>query len=165
MDMSEIIIRSAKVSDYDVIWGIIEDVISTGETYVFPPNSDKEKMIDYWCGNDKHTYVALIKDKILGTFIIKENQPGLGSHVANASFMTLPSASGKGIGKSMGIFCLREAKKMGFKSMQFNIVVRSNERAVRLWKKLGFEIVGEIPEAFNPQKLGFVNAYVMWKRL
>ena len=163
--MNELSIRKAQDDDLDSIWNIIQQVISKGDTYVFAPDSSKEKMLDYWCGSDKQTYVATINKQILGTFIIKKNQPDLGSHVANASFMTLPSASGKGIGKAMGIYCLQEAKRLGFKSMQFNIVVKSNDRAVRLWQKLGFEIVGEVPEAFNHRQLGLVNAYIMWKRL
>lgn len=160
-----LIIRKVSEHDYHSIWNIIRQVIRTGDAYVFKPNSRKEEMLDYWCGKDKHTYVAVIDEQIAGTFVIKENQPGLGAHVANASFMTLPSYSGKGIGKIMGKHCLEEAKKMGFKFMQFNIVVKSNERAIRLWQKLGFEIIGEVPEAFNHRKLGFVNAYIMWKRL
>ena len=163
--MHTIEIRLALVSDQDSIWEIIRQVILAGDTYVFDPHSGKESMLDYWCGGDKHTYVATIDRAILGTFIIKDNQPGLGSHVANASFMTLPAAAGKGIGTAMGRFALEEAKQLGYKSMQFNIVIKSNERAVQLWKKLGFQVVGEIPEAFNHQKLGYTNAYIMWKKL
>lgn len=158
-------IRTAKPEDREPVWKIIEQVISSGDTYVFPPGSDKTELLDYWFGEDKHSYVALEGDKIVGTFIFKANQPGLGSHVANASYMTDPSASGKGIGTQMGEFSLVEAKRLGYKAMQFNIVVKSNERAVQLWKKLGFEVIGEIPEAFDHARLGLTNAYVMWKKL
>lgn len=122
-------------------------------------------MLEYWCGNDKHTYVATLESHVVGTFIIKDNQPDLGSHIANASYMTLPKASGMGIGETMGRFSLEEAKKMGYKGMQFNIVVKTNEKAVRLWKKLGFTIIGEIPEAFNHKQLGLTGIYIMFRAL
>ena len=158
-------IRKATLKDSNEIWNIIKEVIATGDTYVFNPNSSKEKMLEYWFAKNKHTYVALFNKEIAGTFIITNNQPDLGSHVANASYMTAPDATGKGIGKAMGIFSLEEAKKIGYKAMQFNIVVKSNERAVQLWKKLGFEIIGEIPEAFNHKEKGLTNAYIMYKKL
>ena len=101
----------------------------------------------------------------LEPFFIKENQPDLGSHVANAGYMTLPTESGKGIGKAMGEFSLREAKRLGFDSMQFNIVIKSNENAIGLWKKLGFRVVGEIPDAFDHKVFGYTNALIMWKKL
>jgi len=158
-------IRKAKEEDYNQIWEIIQQVISNGDTYVFDPSSSKEKMLAYWCGQDKHTYVAVSNDKVVGTFVIKDNQPDLGSHIANASYMTSPTESGQGIGKAMGEFSLQEVKRLGYKAMQFNIVVKSNERAVRLWQKLGFEIIGEIPEAFNHKQIGLTNAYIMYRRL
>lgn len=158
-------IRIAKQEDHNQIWEIIQQVISNGDTYVFDPNSSKEKMLAYWCGQDKHTYVAMLNEKVVGTFVIKENQPDLGSHIANASYMTSPSESGQGIGKAMGEFSLQESKRLGYKAMQFNIVVKSNDRAVWLWQKLGFEIIGEIPEAFNHKQNGLTNAYIMYRRL
>ena len=158
-------IRKAKSKDHDSIWQIIQEVISKGDTYVFAPDSSRKEMLDYWCSQDKHCYVAEIENSIVGTFIIKDNFPGLGSHVANAAYMTLPSAFGKGIGRSMGEFSIREAKRLGYRSMQFNIVVKTNERAMRLWQKLGFEIKGEIPEAFNHRTMGYVDAFILWRKL
>lgn len=162
---SSINIRKAKTEDYDQIWQIIRQVIAGGDTYVFDPNSSREKMLNFWCGEGKHTYVATIKDRIIGTFVIKDNFDDLGSHVANASYMTDPSEFGKGIGRTMGEYSLVEAKNLGYKAMQFNIVVKRNERAVKLWQKLGFEIIGEVPEAFNHKELGFINTLIMWRKL
>lgn len=158
-------IRKAAKSDQDAIWKIIEPVIKTGDTYVFEPGSSREEMLAYWCGEDKHTYVAELNGKVLGTFILKDNFPGLGSHVANGSYMTSPDAFGLGIGRAMGEFSVPEAKRLGYKAMQFNIVVKTNERAIKLWQKLGFEIKGEIPEAFNHRELGLVDACIMWRKI
>jgi ribosomal protein S18 acetylase RimI-like enzyme len=156
-------IRKALEDDKDDIWNIIQQVISTGDTYLFAPDSSKERMLGYWFKEGKHTYVATDDNKVVGTFIITENQPDLGSHIANASYMTFPAERGKGIGKLMGEYSLAEAKRLGFYAMQFNIVVKSNEGAIRLWKSLGFEIIGEIPEAFNHKQQGYTNAYIMYR--
>ena len=122
-------------------------------------------MLDFWCGKDKHTYVAVIENKVVGSFFMKDNYPGLGSHVANAGYMGSHDFSGKGIGRAIGEFSLVEAKKLGYKAMQFNFVVKSNKAAVKLWQKLGFEIKGEIPKAFDHKTIGFTNVYIMWKEL
>lgn len=142
-------IREANEKDQDEIWAIIKEVIAKGDSYVFEPNSPREELIAYWCGSDKHTYVAIDGDDVVGTFLIKDNYIGLGSHVANASYMTKPSEFGRGIGRKMGEHSLGEAKTLGYHAMQFNIVIKTNERAVNLWKSLGFKIVGEVPEVFN----------------
>ncbi len=158
-------IRKATNADYEQIWDIIHAVIQTGDTYIFSPSSSKEKMLAIWCAPGKHTYVALVNGKIAGTFVIADNQMDLGSHIANGAYMVAPSAAGNGLGKAMGEFSLKEARRIGYKAMQFNIVIKSNERAVQLWQKLGFKIIGEIPEAFDHQQNGLTNAYIMYQKL
>jgi ribosomal protein S18 acetylase RimI-like enzyme len=158
-------IRKATTADHDQIWKIIQQVIAKGDTYVFDPASPKEKMLAFWCGADRHTYVATLAGKVVGTFLIKDNQPDLGAHIANGAYMVAADAGGLGIGKTMGEFSIEEAKRLGYKAMQFNFVIKSNERAVRLWEKLGFKIIGEIPEAFDHQQNGLTNAYIMYRKL
>lgn len=158
-------IRKATVADRDPVWQIIREVIAGGDTYVFDPTSPKEKMLAYWFDPEKHTYVAVDNDDVVGTFVIRDNQPDLGAHVANGAYMTASKAAGWGVGKLMGEYSLQEAKSLGYQAMQFNFVVKSNKRAVQLWQKLGFEIIGEIPDAFNHQQNGLTNAYVMYRKL
>jgi len=158
-------IRRAEPQDEDQIWNILKQVIANGDTYVFSPDSSKAKMLAYWLAPEVHPYVAIHDEKIVGTFIIRDNFPDLGAHIANASYMTLPQARGQGIGSAMGIFSLMEAKRLGYRAMQFNIVVATNKGAIQLWQKLGFEIKGEIPGAFRHAKYGFVNTYIMWRSL
>lgn len=165
MKHNSIEIRPYRNDDSDAVWKIIQDVIASAEYYVFYPDSSKEKMMGYWLAAGKHVYVATMENKIVGTFTIKDNQPDLGSHIANASYMVSPDVAGKGIGKILGNYSLAEAKRLGYLAMQFNIVIKSNERAVALWKSIGFEIIGEIPNAFRHHRLGFSNAYIMYRTL
>ncbi|WP_064197084.1 MULTISPECIES: GNAT family N-acetyltransferase [Emticicia] len=151
--------------DADVIWEILHLVIESGDTLVFAPDSSKEKMLNYWGADDKFAYICEIENEVVGTFYIKANQPDLGSHVANAGYLVHPMHRGKGIAEAMCRFSLEEAKRLDFKAMQFNIVISTNEVAVRLWQKCGFEIVGRIPKAFQHQKLGLVDAFVMYQWL
>lgn len=144
-------IRKDADGDQEAIWTIIREVIRTGDTYCFAPDSPKEKMIAYWCGADKRTYVALLDGKVTGTFIIKDNQVDLGSPIANASYMVSAAGAGQGIGKLMGEYSIQEASALGYRAMQFNIVVKSNQRAVRLWQKLGFAIIGEDSRRIQPR--------------
>lgn len=155
----------ATPSDYDAIWEIISKVIAAGDTYTFDPHMPRAEALAYWFQPGAHTYVAQHDGRTVGTFILKPNQPGLGSHVANAAFMVSPAARGLGIGRTMGEYCLSEARRLGFLSMQFNFVVSTNEPAVRLWKQLGFEIVGRLPQVFRHPTLGHVDAYVMFRHL
>lgn len=158
-------IRKAQEEDKPAIWGIIKAVIAGGDTYVFPPDSAEDEMLAYWFSPDKHTYVALIDGKTVGTLFLKANQPGLGSHVGNAGYMVAPGNAGRGIGRQMAEWSLDEARRLGFRSMQFNFVVKSNKYAVKLWQDIGFEIIGEIPEAFDHARDGLTNALIMYRKL
>ncbi|HEY9044727.1 MAG TPA: GNAT family N-acetyltransferase [Ohtaekwangia sp.] len=158
-------IRKTLPADHDALWEIIQQVIATGDTYVFDPASSREKMLAFWCSADKHTYTAWQNDEVVGTFFLKDNQPDLGSHIANAGYMTSPRAYGQGVGRTMGEFSLHEARRLGYTAMQFNIVIKTNERAVKLWQQLGFTIIGEIPEAFRHKTRGLTNAYIMYQKL
>jgi L-amino acid N-acyltransferase YncA len=158
-------IRNANQDDHEAVWQIIHEVIATGNTYVFAPDSSKEKMLSHWFSEDKHTYIAEDDGKILGTFYLKTNQMDLGSHIVNAGYMVSSEARGKGLGQAMAEFSMEEARRLGYRGMQFNLVVKTNENAVKLWLKLGFEIIGEIPEAYEHSQLGYVNAYVMYQKL
>jgi ribosomal protein S18 acetylase RimI-like enzyme len=163
--MISLAIRKAASKDAKRIWAIIEPIIREGSTYVFASDSSETKMLDYWMAADKQTYVAEVEGEIVGTFYLKANQPDRGSHVVNAGYMVSPQAAGQGIGKAMAEFSFVEAKRLGFNAMQFNYVVKTNTVAVNLWKKLGFQVVGEIPEAFDHPVFGLTNVYVLHRKL
>ena len=162
-------IRAATHADRDAIWKIFHEVIAGGDTYTFDRNISREDALAYWLAPGTHTYVARQKfvgdgvalpgkptaspeiypGEIAGTYILRPNQSGGGSHVANAAFMVALDARGQGIGRAM----------------QFNFVVSTNESAVRLWKQLGFKIVGTLPGAFRHPEKGYVDVYVMFRSL
>ena len=161
----KIFIRSAHEADKDAVWEIIRMVIKKGDTYAFAPDSSRKSMIDYWFGQQKHTYVADWNGEVAGTYVLQANQPGLGSHIANGAYRVSLQHHGLGIGTAIGQHSLEEARRLGFKAMQFNMVIKSNQAAVHLWKKLGFCIIGEIPNAFQHKELGLINAYIMYRAL
>ena len=158
-------IRLATDSDRDAIWNIFHEVVATGDTYVFDPNTSREEALAYWFRDDTHTYVAQQSGKVVGSYVLRPNRPGLGAHVSNASFIVAKSARGLGVGRGMGEHCLSEARRLGFRAMQFNFVVSTNESAVHLWQQLGFKIVGTLPGAFRHSKKGYVDVYVMFRSL
>jgi len=159
-------IRGATEADEDAIWSIFHAVVASGDTYAFDPQTSREDALSYWFRPGTHTYVAENDEgRVVGTYVLRPNQPALGSHVANAGFMVSPMARGSGVGRQMAEHCMAEARRLGFRAMQFNFVVSTNEPAVRLWQHLGFEIIGTLPGAFRHTRLGFVDAYVMFKVL
>ena len=158
-------IRRAQDSDFDGIWEIFHEVVQGGDTYVYPPDTTREQAHAFWMSKDLSTYVAILDGRIVGTYILKPNQIGLGSHVANAGYMVRRSASGKGIGAALCEHSLEEARRQGFLAMQFNMVVSTNQRAVALWQRMGFAIVGTLPKVFRHSRLGLVDAYVMHRTL
>ena len=158
-------IRPAQSTDRNAIWSILEPVIRTAETYPLPRDLSQEDSLSYWFSKDHEVFVAEDGGTILGTYYLRANQRGGGSHVANCGYMTASMATGRGVASTMCTDSMEHARRRGFRAMQFNFVVRTNERAVRLWQKLGFEIVGQLPRAFLHPHLGYTDAYVMYREL
>ncbi len=181
-------IRRATEADHDAVWNIFHEIVVAGDTYALDPNISREEALAYWFAPDTQTYVAQIDVEsvgeadsfppkatrsptatpnpvIAGTYILRPNQPGGGSHVANAGFMVSASARGQGIGRAMAEHCLSEARRFGFRAMQFNYVISTNTAAIRLWQDLGFQIVGTLANAFRHPNKGYVDVYVMYRSL
>jgi ribosomal protein S18 acetylase RimI-like enzyme len=158
-------VRGARGDDADAIWAILEPVIRAGETYALARTLSREEALRYWMGSDRETFVAERKGRVVGTFYLKANQAGGGSHVANCGYVTAADQAGKGIARAMCLTSLATARVRGFRAMQFNLVVSTNTRAVRLWQSLGFDIVGRLPRAFQHPLHGEVDTFVMYRLL
>jgi len=159
------VIRSAASADHEAIWQIFRAVIEPGDTFAFDPAMSREAGIAFWLQPSAHVYVAERGAEVIGSYFVRPNQPGLGAHVSNAGYMVAPSARGLGVGRAMGEHSLVEARRLGFRAMQFNFVVSTNEPAVKLWQQLGFAIVATLPGAFRHKTRGYVDAYVMYRSL
>jgi ribosomal protein S18 acetylase RimI-like enzyme len=159
-------IRPFEERDWPSVWPLLHNTFLAGDTYAFPPESTEPEIHRAWVEVPAATFVACSNaGLVLGTYFLKPNQPGLGSHVCNCGYVVAPEARGRGVASAMCEHSQAEALSMGFRAMQFNLVVATNERAVGLWQKLGFSVVGTLPGAFRHQRLGFVNAFVMFKTL
>jgi len=158
-------IRIARPEDATAIWSIIEPVVRAGETYTLDRDLSEKDALAYWLGPDKETFVTEEDGTILGTYYMRTNQAGGGRHVCNCGFMTSANATGRGVARRMCEHALAHARSRGYRGMQFNFVVSTNERAVRLWQKLGFETIGRLPLAFHHPAHGYVDALVMFRPL
>jgi RimJ/RimL family protein N-acetyltransferase len=155
------LIRRAEPQDDDAIWRILEPTFRAGETYPIPRDIFRSDALAYWHSPGHSVFVADDEGAIVGTYYLRANNRGGGAHVANCGYVVVPVAYGRGVARAMCVHSLDEARGRKFKAMQFNFVVSSNDRAVQLWQRMGFAIVGRLPRAFEHPRLGFVDAYVM----
>ena len=174
-------IRPARDADWPAIWPFFRQIVAAGETYSYDRDIDEPSAREIWMLEPPGaTVVAVSGDRdvdrdvdgdghpagaVLGSAKMNPNQMGGGSHVASASFMVDPAAAGRGVGRALGEYALSWARAQGYRSMQFNAVVETNTRAVALWRSLGFETVGTVPEAFKHPTKGYVGLHIMYRRL
>jgi ribosomal protein S18 acetylase RimI-like enzyme len=161
----DLTIRPAPAADDDAIWAILEPVFRAGETYPIPRDISRADALAYWRTPGHEVFVAEQDGTIVGTYYLRANQRGGGAHVANCGYMTATGATGRGVARAMCLHSLAAAQARGFTAMQFNFVVATNERAVRLWQACGFEIAGRLPGVFQHPRLGFVDALILLRRL
>ena len=159
------IIRPYKESDWPGVWSILEPVFQSGDTYPFPTGISEDDANQVWINTPQQVYITEEGGKVVGSYYIKHNQPGQGAHVCNCGYLTALDQRGRGIAEKMCTHSLQQARRLGVRAMQFNLVVSSNEDAVHLWQKMGFSVVGRLPGAFDHPRLGYVDALVMYQRL
>jgi L-amino acid N-acyltransferase YncA len=158
-------IRAATKADHDRIVEIFREVVASGDTLANEADASREEALEEWVERPQVTYVAELDGSVAGVSMLKPNQRGLGSHVCNCGYMVAAGARGRGVGRALCEHSLEQARALGYRAMQFNFVVSTNQPAVDLWLKMGFEIVGTLPQAFRHSQRGFVDAYVMYRRL
>jgi len=159
-------IRPVLQEDWPAVWDILRPVFRAGDTYSFSPSIDNEEARAVWVTQPLGTFVAVDgNSNILGTYYLKANQPRQGAHVCNCGYVVAESARGLGVASAMCEHSQKEARRLGFRAMQYNLVVSTNVGAIRLWQKHGFEIAGTLPEAFLHPSQGYVDAYIMYKKL
>ena len=159
------LIRLATEADRSVIWQMLEPIARAGETLALPRDLDESIGMTYWSSPEKTNFLAVDGNEVLGSSYIRANQQGCGAHVANCGYMTSEAARGRGIARALCAHSIDYARSQGFKAIQFNFVVSTNEPAVHLWHSFGFDVLARLPKAFDHAKLGLVDALVMWKTL
>ena len=157
--------RPATADDDDAIWAILAPTFRAGETYPIPRDVSRAEALAYWRSPGHAVFMAEDGGQIVGSYYLRANTRGGGGHVANCGYMVAPAAMRRGVARVMCEHSLAQARTHGFTAMQFNFVIASNERAVRLWQSCGFKIVGTLPGAFEHLTRGFVDAYVMYRKL
>lgn len=157
-------IRQATAADYAVIWSLLEPVFKAGDTYAINTDINRQEALSFWhSGHD--VFVVQDENTVLGTYYVGANKGGGGAHVCNCGFVTADIARGNGVARAMLEHALETAKTAGFRAMQFNFVASSNTRAIAIWERYGFDIVGRLPDAFCHPQQGYVDALVMYKKL
>ena len=152
-------------SDFELFWPVFKEIVLAQETYAIEPDIDFDSAYKLWCLSPQKAFVIKDDKLILGTYYIKANAAGPSSHICNCGYMVNPKSRGKGLARKLCIHSQELALGLGYKAMQFNSVVSTNEVAIELWKKLGYKIIGTIPRAFKHKKLGFVDSFIMHKEL
>lgn len=165
MHNESLIIRESTDEDWPAIWRILEPVFRAGETYAFDVDISEEESREAWYEKPVGTFVAERSGEIVGTYYLKPNQSGPGSHICNCGYIVDEMAQGQGVASRMCEHSQHVAVEHGFRGMQYNLVVSTNNHAIRLWEKHGFRIVGTLPGAFEHARLGFVDAHIMFKQL
>lgn len=158
-------IRVASRCDFDQIWPFFRDIAAAGDTYAYPQDITRTQALAHWMDTPRQTYVAEQAGRVVGSYYIKTNAAGPGAHVCNCGYMVAPAARSHGIATAMCEHSQAVARHFGYKAMQFNFVAASNSGAIRLWRQLGFSVVGRLPHAFAHPEQGCIDALVMYKWL
>nr|WP_089269314.1 N-acetyltransferase [Puniceibacterium sediminis] len=163
--MQDVMIRTFRSGDEAALWSLLEPVFRAGDTYAIDADISREAALAYWCGPGRVVHMVEIAGEVVGSYYLVRNQGGGGSHVCNCGFVTGPAARGKGIARAMLDHALTAAARAGFRAMQFNFVISTNTRAIDIWQRAGFEVVGRLPGAFLHPVQGYVDALVMFRGL
>lgn len=159
-------VRRAAEADRASVLHIARELVRVADTYAYDPSISDDALWEYWSPSGPGDgFVAAVDEQVVGMFVIRPNHPGPGAHVANASYAVRADVRGIGLGRQMGEASLGIAADLGYRAMQFNAVVSTNEHAVRLWRSLGFRVVGSIPDGFRLPDGNYVPHHIMYRVL
>lgn len=158
-------IRETIERDWPALWEMFQSVASAGDVFAYDETTTEAVARKLWFDPPVACFVAEDDGRIVGTYFLRPNQPGRGSHVANGGYMVLPEERGRGLASLMCEHSIETARRLGYRAMQFNYVIATNAAALRVWEKYGFAVVGRLPGAFRHQELGFVDALVLYRTL
>ncbi|WP_109852446.1 GNAT family N-acetyltransferase [Aquimarina sp. AU58] len=165
MKSHEICIRPANKSDFEAIWSLWKVVVNQKVYFPYDDSFSREQIESSWINLNNNCFVAELEKEIVGAYILKPNQPGYGSHIANASYMVNSQKRGMGLGHKLCAHSIDAAKELGYYAMQFNLVVSTNAAAIKVWLANGFEIIGTIPGGFKHFEKGYVDAHIFYRKL
>ena len=159
------LIRPATEADWPHVWELFRSVAASGDVFAYDESTTEDTARKLWFNSPAVCYVAVIDEQFAGTYYVRPNQPGRGSHVANAGYMVMPTFRGRGLARAMCEHSLDVTRQLGFTAMQFNFVVATNTVAVRVWEACGFAVVARLPGVFRHASLGLVDSLVMFRVL
>ncbi len=160
-------IRDARSEDWAAIWPFFGPIVEAGDTFSYPLGMSSARARELWMLHaPSRTVVAVEQDgQVVGTANMHPNWSGPAAHIASGNFMVDPAHAGRGIGRELLEETLAWARREGYRAMLFNAVAETNERAVRLYRSAGFEILSTVPEGFNHPADGFVGLHAMYRAL
>lgn len=159
--------RQIEAAEFPLIAPLMQTVLDGEDAFSLPANASTQQQCEYFfSGLNNEVWLAETDEgEIAGAYCQRANQAGLGSHIANGSYLVNPKLNGRGIGTQLGEHSLKRAKAKGYRGIQFNFVVSTNRPAIALWQKLGFDIIGTIPGGYHYRQQRYVDAYIMFRSL
>ena len=154
--MEKIQIREYSGADLEGMILIWNEIVEEGIALPQEDCLDRESGTAFFA-SQSYTGVAETDGKILGLYILHPNNVGRCGHICNASYAVSSKARGQHIGEKLVLDCLRKAKELGFRVLQFNAVVESNIHARHLYERLGFTQLGTIPGGFRMKDGSYAN--------
>lgn len=158
--------RQYNNSDITAIQSIWNEVILEGECFLWEQPFSKDEM-DKILEVQEVIYCAIDEkdEKVVGFYVLHDNFPTRGNHIANALYAVDKSYKGQGIGKLLGSHSIKIALEKGYSAIQFNAVVSTNNTAIKLWEGLGFKKIGTIEQGFRNKNNEFVDLYIYHRLL
>lgn len=154
-----------QAQDEKELYAIFQEVVETGSQFPYESSSQEEFQKQFFSPGS-HVYVCRSSQgSLIGGFYLKANYSGRSKHIANAAYMIASTHRGCGIGTLLIKASLRLAQNMGFLAMQFNMVLSQNSGAIKLYEKLGFAIIGTIPQAIRNRDGSFQDGHTMYRRI
>lgn len=133
------------INDANQIWN---EVVAEGVSFPQEEELTEETGLEFF-KSQSFTGLAIKDGEVVGLYILHPNNVGRCGHISNASYAVKSDKRGMGAGEILVRHSINKAGELGFRILQFNAVVKNNERALKLYEKIGFTKLGIIPEGFR----------------
>ena len=160
-----ITVRKYEEKDVNAMNTVWNEVVRDGIAFPQEEELNEESGAGFFAEQSYCGVAEAENGEIAGLYILHPNNIGRCGHICNASYAVSSSHRGKHIGEHLVTDCLEQAKKLGFRVMQFNAVVETNKSARHLYEKLGFIQLGTIQGGFRMKDGHYENICPYYKEL
>ena len=158
-------IRDLEMTDMTNVISLWNEIIAEGNSFPEDTILSEEEGIEFFATQSAIGVAEDVSGALRGLYVLRSCGIGRCGHIGTASVAVSSTARGIHIGEKLLKDCMDKAREHGFKILELKDVREENMVANHLFTKLGFRLIGSIPNGFRNKDGSYSNTMIYYCEL